>query len=142
MTWRKDGSGLEVKRVRGMTLPQYTELAMRYWEEPNKRRAKRSHAAGLLSHVDHARRQIRFTRERRRDRRAKRQAKAAARRVARLMARINPLLRKIHEAESRAMSVRWSIALAFDSGGSAEALREFISGPAFMGGSIGVYPGQ
>jgi hypothetical protein len=80
-----------------------------------------------------------IARIRRRDRRAKRIAKAATRRVARVMVRIEPLLRKLHEAELCTMSVRWSMALAFDTGGTAETLRALAAGPAFMGGSIRVF---
>lgn len=108
MTWSRDGSGLDVKRVRGQTLPQWYACC------PSRTRmvhVTRWRGSVFLSSSDNGLRFIESRRKRRRDRRAKRLAKAAARRAERLMARIRPLLAKMAEANSRMMSARWTSAL-------------------------------
>lgn len=52
MGWSKDGSGLDVKRIRGKTLPQWTKFNV---SGAPTRRARRSYHAGLLSNADLAR---------------------------------------------------------------------------------------
>lgn len=105
MTWQRDGSGLEVKRVRGMTL---NRAFVRQARALNAPRETKRQSVGYLSEVDLGRCAIRMARERRRDRRAKRLAKAAARRSERLMACLRPFIHKMAEASSRAMSARWA----------------------------------
>lgn len=78
MGWHKDGSGLDVKRARGMTLNYAFVRCARGLNAP--RETKRS-SVGYLSEVDLSLCAIRMAREKRRDRRAKRLAKAAARRL-------------------------------------------------------------
>jgi hypothetical protein len=58
MGWQRDGSGLAVKRVRGMTLPQW--VATTRWVSPDRsgdaRWTRRQQGNGRLCHTETARR--------------------------------------------------------------------------------------
>jgi hypothetical protein len=85
MAWHKDGSGLEVKRVRGMTLPQWALYGLvregvDFGRGRSSREVRRT-CRGRRSNVDSARNLgWEAVRQRHRDRRAKRLAKAAEKR--------------------------------------------------------------
>lgn len=86
MTWSRDGSGLDVKRVRGMTLPQWMTSADRWPKRQNGRtRIMRAWAGsgrwGMVTRARASDRNPMPPTKRRRDRRVKRLAKAAARRA-------------------------------------------------------------
>jgi hypothetical protein len=85
MTWQLDGSGLLVKRHRGMTLPQRTSFGTVRdafeWEGASLSRKIRRECRGDNSNVDAGRRAVRGAMALRLSRRAKRHAKAAARRL-------------------------------------------------------------
>lgn len=104
MTWRKDGSGLDVKRVRGMTLPQ-REAAR--WGRPNPRCRN---GRGRRCDTSWCQAERTKVRQRRRERRAKRIAKAAVRR---LKARLWPLLDRWTKTDSLAMGARWELLMQF-----------------------------
>ena len=86
MTWKRDGSGLEVKRVRGMTLPQFVAATWNR-DTPADARAARRRVLGRVgvhgkhSDTSYHRACLTCRRRGRRNRRAKRQAKAAEKRV-------------------------------------------------------------
>lgn len=80
MTWQRDGSGLDVKRVRGRTVPQCEAATWNRRNVDYPRESKRI-GSGWLSDTSFAHKQWQRARQRRRDRRAKRLAKAAARRL-------------------------------------------------------------
>lgn len=86
MTWTRDGSGLDVKRVRGMTLPQCEAATWNRRSVDSPRESKRL-SAGWLSDTSFAHKQRQRARQQRRERRAKRLAKAAARRETVVMLR-------------------------------------------------------
>jgi len=111
MSWHKDGSGLDVKRVRGMTLNGHFVRTARKLNAP--RETKRE-SVGYLSEVDLGLCAIRMAREKRRSRRANRLAKAEQRRVERLMARLRPALMRYQEACDLALSAKWTWMVRLD----------------------------
>jgi hypothetical protein len=89
MTWTLDGSGLLVKRHRGMTLPQWTTNGgVVRGDMMGKRVARRSANSGRTSNADSFRACVKDHRAYRRERRAKRHAKAAARRMRAILSRV------------------------------------------------------
>jgi hypothetical protein len=91
MTWSRDGSGLLVKRHRGMTLPQWSLFGIVRENadagDPRSSREVRRTCRGANANVDTARDFRRSERRDRLSRRAKRRAKAAARRTITIMLR-------------------------------------------------------
>lgn len=66
MAWAKDGSGLDVKRIRGMTLPQWVLDGLVRIDHSDKRHVRRTLWSSATSNADTARWRWRQRKEARR----------------------------------------------------------------------------
>lgn len=92
MGWQKDGSGLDVKRIRGKTLPQSAVFGIVRADGWGVREARRHYKSGWACNVAYWRRWAQEERRRNRARRAHRRAKRAIRRLRAQFACVLPVV--------------------------------------------------